>query len=203
MYSYTRGISAAYRIGQTATRAASVLRFVGKAYGMFEFGSDALTIARGFISTDPQAKYDAAMAMWNPATGVRNLWDELAGVRTFFRGDESGMTEFLSWEARNQMQLNNATQEDALRLSQLKIDTNDFDTLLANHALSSRTYSSPLISITTYPDSASVFSDGSVYQIRIPKNQVVRNHRSFIAEEYEWVVKNQIPKEWIIAVHQQ
>jgi RHS repeat-associated protein len=77
MFAYTRGVSAAYRVGQAAPRAASVLRFIGKAYGAFEFGSDALTVARGIISDDPQAKFDAATALLNLATGATN------GVETF------------------------------------------------------------------------------------------------------------------------
>jgi RHS repeat-associated protein len=79
MFAYTRGVSAAYRLGQAVPRVANVLRFVGKAYGTFELGSDIHTVGKGVISDNPQDKYDAAMTFLNPATGATNAAETFVG----------------------------------------------------------------------------------------------------------------------------
>jgi hypothetical protein len=38
-----------------------------------------LTVARGFISDDPQAKFNAATTLWNPATGATNAAETFVG----------------------------------------------------------------------------------------------------------------------------
>ncbi|MCP4358534.1 MAG: RHS repeat-associated core domain-containing protein, partial [Chloroflexi bacterium] len=56
-------------------RLAGGLQKAGKLYGAFEFGSDIVTVVRGFISNDPQAQYEAATTLYNPATGVSAIGD--------------------------------------------------------------------------------------------------------------------------------
>lgn len=52
---------------------------VGGGYGIYETGTDVATIIRGIFSNDPQAKFDAAVTLWNPATGATNAYETFVG----------------------------------------------------------------------------------------------------------------------------
>lgn len=119
---------------------------------------------------------------------------------TFYRGDEDGMEEFLSY----------ATRSKNLEYSQSLIDSSDLDDLFLKHAHNSARPPSPFVSVTSDIRVATHFAEqaenGAVYEVSIPSNLAKFNqYNDFYIEwrglklpENEWLVPNHIPKNSII-----
>ncbi|MCA9923643.1 MAG: VCBS repeat-containing protein [Anaerolineales bacterium] len=72
-WTVAHGVSAANKL----PRLFNFLRGAAKVYGGFETLSDIFTIGKGFVSSDPQDKFNAAVTLMNPVTGI-SMADELA-----------------------------------------------------------------------------------------------------------------------------
>jgi hypothetical protein len=102
---------------------------------------------------------------------------------TFYRGDQSGLTEFQS----------HAAQTGGQAYSQDVLASNDLNDLMSQHAADSSNPPSPFISVTTNPDVARTFAgaNGSVYKLQLAPGRAIPNLFNPF-DENEYLVPNYI-----------
>jgi hypothetical protein len=101
---------------------------------------------------------------------------------TFYRGDATGQTEFLS----------PAAQTGGIAYSENVLANNDLNDLMSLHATDSSAAPSPFISVTTDPNLAQLFAgpNGSVYVLKLAPGRAILN--PFNMDEGEFLVPHYI-----------
>ncbi|SEO30933.1 hypothetical protein SAMN05443254_1391, partial [Bradyrhizobium sp. OK095] len=143
------------------------LRFAGGALGVL----GPFSAAR--LGTGARAAPTLARAAEEASAGLGQAAEN--APRTFYRGDQAGLTEFRSHAA----QVGGQAHSEAVLAKGNKND------LMKMHAIDSENPPSPYISVTPHPAVARDFtlgSDGSVYQLQLAPGRAIPNPFSLYGE---------------------
>ena len=148
------------------------LRFAGGALGVL----GPLGAAR--LGTGARATQTLARAPEEASAGLGQAAENAS--RTFYRGDQAGLTEFRS----------RAAQEGGQAYSEMVLAKGDKHDLMTKHSLDSRNPPSPYISVTSDPKVARLHGD-TTYRLQLAPGRAIPNPSSLYSES-EYLVPHYI-----------